>query len=98
MALHPTPRVIRAYSLPVAQFDTLKTYQRLLQNQADIEAGTVAQADDAHWITNSHALAHIIHLHSSMASVASMAGMFPGPFISALKLGDLVAAPREVQA
>jgi hypothetical protein len=98
MALHPTPRVIRAYSLPVAQFDTLKTYQRLLQNQADLEAGTVAQEGDAHWITNSHALAHIIHLHSGIAVVAGMASMFPGPFVAALQLGDLVAAPREVEA
>lgn len=98
MALHPTPRVIRAYSLPVAQFDTLKAYQRFLQNQADFEAGTVAQEGDAHWVTNSAALANIIHLHCGVSFIAGMAGMFPGPFVSALLLGDLVAVPHEAQA
>lgn len=98
MAPTHSPRVIRAYSLPVAQFDTVKAYQRFIQNQADRDVGSVAQEGDAHWVTNSQALAHIVQMHSNVCFVATMAGMFPAPFVTALMLGDLVTAPREVQA
>ncbi|QNK66863.1 hypothetical protein [Variovorax sp. PAMC26660] len=98
MAQHLTPRVIRAYSLPVEQFDHLKNYQRSLQFAADAEAGTPACEGDAHWITNSQTLAHILHHHGLLATVAVRSDMHIGPFVSALYMGDLVAGQPEVQS
>lgn len=89
MAQHP-PRVIRAFSLPVAQFDHLKTYQRALQLQADREAGRPAHEGDAHWVDNSRALAHLIQEHGLMSIAAGFADMRSGEFATALYLRDII--------
>lgn len=92
------PRIERTYALPAPAYDTLVTYRRFLQNAADLESGTLAREGDAGWVSNSQALAHVLQLVSNLAHVATSAGMFPAAFVTALKSGDLVAAPREVQA
>lgn len=93
MAQHPQ-RVLRVYSLPVAQFDTIKTFQRLLQRQADAEAGTPASEGDPHWIDNSKALAHLIHLSGLVAMAAGQAGMTLPEFAAAFYMGDLKVSRR----
>jgi hypothetical protein len=69
-----SPRVIRAYSLPVPLFDHLKVFQRSLQLAADIEAGTPDQQGDPHWIDNSRALAHVLQQHTLFSVAAGQAG------------------------
>ncbi|MFS2049034.1 hypothetical protein ACEN9J_07710 [Variovorax sp. Varisp41] len=91
MAQQP-PRVIRAFSLPVPQFDQLKTFQRALQLAEDREVGEAACEGDAHWIDNSKALANLIQEHGLMSIAADLAGMRSGAFATALHLRDLIPA------
>lgn len=93
MAQH-SPRVIRAFSLPVSQFDQLKTFQRALQLAADREVGVAAREGDAHWIDNSRALAHLVQEHGLFSMAAGRVGMRSGEFATALYLGDLKASPK----
>ncbi len=82
MASHPTPRVIRAYSLPVAQFDHLKAFQRYRQL-------TINRAGESRDVTNSEALACIVRHHELISTVAGLHNLMPDEFASALYLGDL---------
>lgn len=88
-----SPRVIRAYSLPVAQFDHLKAYQRSLQLVADETAGTPAAEGDDHWIDNSMALARIVQEHGLLSMAAARVGMRTEQFVAALYMGDLKVMP-----
>ena len=97
MAKQPQ-RVIRVYTLPVPQFDHLKAVQRFLQQKADREAGAPATELDPHHVTNSAALAHVLHWHGLIAQAAARHGMQPDEFAAALYLGDLVAVLPEKAA
>lgn len=91
----PDARVIRAYSLPVECFDTLKAHQRQLQLAAD-QAARDAGLGVAREVTNSEALADLLGLLSRLsASIATQSippehtrGGLRG-YINALYFGDL---------
>jgi hypothetical protein len=93
MAQHPQ-RVVRVFSLPVASFDTFKVLHRNLQFAADAEAGSPAREGDPHWIDNSKALVHLLHLISVLGMAAGQAGMNLSDFAAALYMGDLKAVPK----
>lgn len=98
MAQH-IPRVHRVFSLPLPQWDHLKVFQRDLQRAADAEAGLVAREGDPHWIGNSDALTHLLHLSGMFGYAAGQAGMTMAEFATALYMGDLhVTAKSEMQA
>lgn len=98
MAPLRTPRVIRAYTLPVELFDHLKGYQRHLQSKADRTSGKPAQEGDDHWITNSQALATIVGQHVQLAFAGGMTGMLIEDFAAAFYMGDLIATPKAIAA
>ena len=87
------PRVIRAYSLPVARFDHLKAYQRSLQLRADIAARESSPAGLADTVCNSEALATIVRNHELFSTAAAAAGMRVDQFAVALYMGDLKTSP-----
>lgn len=98
MAKQPQ-RVVRVYTLPVPQFDHLKAIQRFLQQKADREAGVPATEADPHHVTNSAALAHVLHWNGLIAQAAARHGVQPDEFATALYLGDLVAVePKDAAA
>ena len=93
MTNKPEPRVIRAYALPVARFDHLKAYQRSLQLRAARAARATSPAYQAETITNSEALASILHHHELLGTAAALAGMPIDRFVMALYFGDLKTVP-----
>ena len=92
---NPAARVIRAYSLPVECFDTLKAHQRQLQLAADQAARDAGQVV-AREVTNSEALADLLGLITMLsASIATQSvppehtrGGLRG-YINGLHFGDL---------
>lgn len=98
MAQH-IPRVHRVFSLPLPQWDHLKVFQRDLQRAADAEGGFPAREGDAHWVSGSNALTHLLHLSGLFGFAAGQAGMTMAEFATALYMGDLrVVAKIEEQA
>ena len=93
MTTNPEPRVIRWYTLPVARFDHLKNYQRNLQLQVDRAAREHGPTEPAQVLTNSEALATILHQHELLGTAAAFAGMRIDQFVTALYFGDLKTVP-----
>jgi hypothetical protein len=87
MTTQPIPRVIRAYALPVPQFDTFKHYQRTFQQSEDQSA--FDDDRDARTITNSEAMSRLVRLIELLAHPASCADMEVTAFVTALHIGDL---------
>lgn len=92
MAQH-IPRVHRVFSLPLPQWDHLKVFQRDLQRAADADAGFPARDGDPHWIDNSKALTHLLHLSGLFGTAAGQAGMGLIDFATALYMGDVKVVP-----
>ncbi|MGJ7496324.1 hypothetical protein ACSFA8_14710 [Variovorax sp. RT4R15] len=89
MADKTSPRILRAYSLPLELFDHLKATQRQRQRDIDRRTGTVAREGDPEWITNSEALSGIVYAHRLMTSAAERAGMTADQLLTAITLHGL---------
>lgn len=94
MAQH-LPRVHRVFSLPLPQWDHLKVFQRDLQRAADAEAGQVAHEGDPHWVSNSDALTHLLHLSGMFGFAAGQGGMTMAELATALYMGDLQVVAKD---
>lgn len=97
---NPDARVIRAYSLPVQAFDTLKVHQRYLQLDADRAARE--NGTEPRTVTNSDALADLIGLLSMLSASIATQGIPPEltrgglrGYISGLYFGDLKVTKGE---
>lgn len=87
-------RVIRAYTLPADDFDTLKAHQRSLQRRADQSARLHGR--EPHQVTNSDALRDLLGVVSVLTSCAEAQGVELRDYVDALSRSSLKTTRRGV--